>query len=82
MKRLRRMLAHLCLIFSLLFVTLFHVHLFNPRMQLLTGDVMHVYLLLFCVSASALALIVLYGGKQQAASKQQENQKASVQRRK
>lgn len=71
MKRFKRMLSHLCLIFSLLFVTLFNVHLFNPRMQMLTGDVMHVYLLLFCAASSALSLLVLYGSKRQTQSKQQ-----------
>lgn len=80
MKRLRRVLAHLCLIFSLVFVTLFNVHLFNPRMQLLTGDVMHVYLLLFCVMSSALALIVLYGGKRRTESEQRDDRKTDSRR--
>ena len=60
MKRLlRSSLPHICIVFSVVFLVLLILHAYNPYMGFLSGTVFICFLILFCLSALATALILV-----------------------
>lgn len=62
LRKLQMILAHINLAFGTLFLVLWVINIFNPKMQFLASGVTNVFLVLFCLSAIVLAIvtIVLY----------------------
>lgn len=62
MRKLQMILGHVNLSFGVLFLVLWVINIFNPKMQFLASGVTNVFLVLFCISAIALSIvsIILY----------------------
>ena len=59
MKKLQTVLSHLNLMFGTLFLVLWVINIFNPKMQFLASGVTNVFLVLFCICAIALAITTI-----------------------
>ena len=59
MKKIHMILGHVSLMFGTLFLVLWVINVFNPKMQFLASGVTNVFLVLFCISAIALAIMTI-----------------------
>ncbi len=59
MKKLQTVLSHLNLMFGTLFLVLWVINIFNPKMQFLASGITNVFLVLFCICAIALAITTI-----------------------
>ncbi len=59
MRMFRIIFAHLCIMFSGVFITLVILHLYNPSMGFLTSNVSLVYILCYCISVATLAVVTI-----------------------
>lgn len=59
MKRIQTVLCHVNIMFAGVFIVLWVINIFNPRMQFLASGVTNVALLLFCLSAILLSVVTI-----------------------
>lgn len=59
MRKFQLVLGHINLMFGTLFLVLWVINIFNPKMQFLASGVTNVFLVLFCISAITLAIITI-----------------------
>ncbi len=59
MRKFQTVLAHLNLMFGTLFLVLWVINIFNPKMQFLASGVTNVFLVLFCLCAIGLAIVTI-----------------------
>ena len=58
-KMLRKVLPHICLVFSVVFLVLMILNAYNPYIGFLSGTVFLCFLIVFCLSAFATALVLI-----------------------
>jgi hypothetical protein len=59
MKRLIRILPHITIILSAMFITLWILDKYNPLMNFLDSDMSNILLLIFCISAMITAIVMV-----------------------
>ncbi|MEG1523934.1 MAG: hypothetical protein RRZ24_08990 [Clostridia bacterium] len=57
MRKIQNILAHTNIVFVGVFLTLWVINTVNPKMQFLSSGITNIFLLLFCLSALALAIL-------------------------
>ena len=59
MRKFQQALCHVNIVFVGVFVVLWAINIFNPRMQFLSSGVTNLFLILFCLSALALSVVTI-----------------------
>lgn len=77
MRKLRSVLAHICVIFAGVFITLAILHRYNPNMGFLTSGVSTVYIILFCLSVAVLAIATIADNRHYAQHMRQRAEEAA-----
>lgn len=57
MRKLQNILCHVNIMFAGVFLVLWVINIFNPKMQFLASGVTNIFLVLFCLSALALGVV-------------------------
>lgn len=57
---IRRILPHICIVLSLMFIVLLILHAYNPFMSFISGTVSLWCLALFCIVALATAITLIW----------------------
>ncbi len=68
MKELQNVLSHLTVIFVGVFLTLVVLNVYNPSMQFLSSTISQVFLVGFCLTALALAIVTIQDNRRRAAA--------------
>ncbi len=56
----RKVLPHVCIVFSLSLFVILILEAYNPHLGLLSGAVAHWYLLAFCIVAFVTAVVLIW----------------------
>lgn len=56
----RKVLPHVCVVFSLSFFVILILEAYNPHLGLLSGVVAHWYMVVFCVVAFVTAVVLIW----------------------
>jgi hypothetical protein len=59
MKRLIRIIPHITIILSAMFMTLWILDQYNPLMNFLDSDMSNILLLIFCISSMITAIVMV-----------------------
>lgn len=60
MKRLIRIIPHVTIVLSAMFITFWILDVYNPLMNFLNSDLSKLLLLIFCISSMATAMVAVY----------------------
>ena len=77
MRKLRTILAHICVNFAGVFITLAILHRYNPNMGFLTSGVSTVYIILFCLTVAVLAITTIADNRHYARHMRQRAEEAA-----
>lgn len=77
MRKLRTILAHICVIFAGVFITLAILHRYNPNMGFLTSGVSTVYIILFSLTVALLAITTIADNRHYARHMRQRAEEAA-----
>lgn len=59
MKRLVRILPHVTIVLSLMFITFWVLDIYNPLMNFISSDLSKILLLVFCISSLFTAILAV-----------------------
>ena len=77
MRKLRTVLAHICVIFAGVFITLAILHRYNPNMGFLTSGISTVFIILFSLTVALLAIATIADNRHYAHHMRQRAEEAA-----
>lgn len=75
LKTVRRILPHVCVVFSLMFIVLIILHAYNPYMGFIAGTLSLWCQAAFCVAALATGIALIVADRRRDSSDMDENKK-------